>query len=159
MKTRVWRQRIMIALLALGLGGCALLSRQDPVQVTVVGIEPLPGQDLEMRVALSLRVQNPNGQALDFDGMALTLKVNGQPLASGVSDQAGHIGRYAEQVVTVPMSISAFGMLRQIYGLDRLQGLDGLPYRVDGKLSGRGMSTWRFSDSGTLKWPDATRVP
>jgi LEA14-like dessication related protein len=159
MKTHVWRRRVLTVLLALSLGGCALFTRQDPVQVTVVGIEPLPGQDLEMRMALLLRVQNPNEQALDFDGMALTLKVNGQPLASGVSDQSGRIGRYAERVVKVPMSISAFGMLRQIYGLDRLQGLDGLPYRVDGKLSGHGMSTWRFSDSGTLKWPDATRAP
>lgn len=159
MKPRVWRHRVLTALMALTLGGCALFSRQDPLQVTVVGIEPLPGQDLEMRMALTLRVQNPNDQAVDFDGMALTLNVNGQPLASGVSDQAGHIGRYAEQVVTVPMSVGAFGMLRQVYALDRWQGLDGLPYRVEGKVSGHGWGTWRFSDNGTLRWPGAALAP
>ena len=40
--------------------GCAGLARQDPVQAYVVGVEPLQGEGLELRMLVKLRVQNPN---------------------------------------------------------------------------------------------------
>ena len=76
------------ALLAL-LGGCSSLSPNDPLKIDVAGIEPLPGQGMEMRFTLILRVQNPNDGAIDYNGIALDMDINGHPLASGVSDQQG----------------------------------------------------------------------
>jgi LEA14-like dessication related protein len=34
-------------------------------------------------------VQNPNESPIDYNGIAINLEVNGQPLAAGVSDQQG----------------------------------------------------------------------
>ncbi|MDF0733688.1 LEA type 2 family protein [Pseudomonas entomophila] len=142
-------------LLACALSACALLQPRDPLNISVIGIEPLPGQDLELRMAVKIRVQNPNDTAVDFNGIALNLEVNDQPLAAGVSDQRGHIGRYDEEVIMVPVSITAFAFLRQAYGLSRLESLQGLPYVLRGKLAGGPLGTVRFTDKGKLDLPQA----
>ncbi|MDU9392414.1 LEA type 2 family protein [Pseudomonas sp. zfem002] len=140
-------------LLVLTLSACALFQGRDPVNISVIGIEPLPGQDLELRMAVKLRVQNPNETPIEFDGLALNLEVNGQPLAAGVSDQRGSIGRFSEQVLTVPVSITAFSVLRQALGLSRMSSLDGMPYEVRGKLAGGAFGSMRFHDRGTFELP------
>lgn len=142
--------------LALSLGACSLLQGRDPVTISVIGIEPLSGQELEMRMAIKLRVQNPNETPIEYNGVALNLEVNGQPLASGVSDQRGTIGRYDEGIVTIPVSITAFSMLRQAVGLTRVRDLDGMPYVLRGKLAGGVFGTMRFTDSGRLRLPQPT---
>lgn len=104
-------------------------------------------------MAVKMRVQNPNDASVDYDGVALNLEVNGQPLAAGVSDQKGHIGRYDEAVIVVPVSITAFSFLRQAYGLRKLDSLQGLPYVLRGKLAGGLFGTVRFTDQGKLDLP------
>ncbi|MFJ4142525.1 LEA type 2 family protein [Pseudomonas sp. NPDC089734] len=147
---------LFTALMALTLSACALFSHRDPVNINVVGIDPLPGQGLEMRMAVKLRLQNPNETAIDYNGVALDLDVNGKLLASGVSDQQGSIGRFSETVLVVPVSVSAFSALRQAVGLTQTQRLDNVPYTLRGKLAGGVLGTVRFSDSGTLSLPQAT---
>lgn len=144
---------VILSLLLLSLSACALFPNRDPVNINVVGIEPLPSQDLEVRFAIKLRVQNPNETAIDYNGIALDLDVNGHSLASGVSDQRGSIPRFSEAVVSVPVSVSAFSVLRQTLGLSQTQTLDNLPYVLRGKLSGGLFGTMRFVDSGTLSLP------
>lgn len=146
---------VVLSLLLLALGGCALLSNRDPLNINVVGFEPLQSQDMEVRFAVKIRVQNPNETAIDYNGVALDLEVNGQPLAAGVSDQAGSIGRFSETVLTVPVSVSAFSVLRQTLGLSQTQTLNNLPYVLRGKLAGGLFGTMRFTDSGTLSLPGA----
>ena len=90
---------------------------------------------------------------MDFNGIALNLEVNDQPLAAGVSDQRGHIGRYDETVIVVPVSVTAFAFLRQAYGLSQVQSLQGLPYVLRGKLAGGPLGTVRFTDKGKLDLP------
>ncbi|HEX8588805.1 LEA type 2 family protein, partial [Pseudomonas sp.] len=69
--------------IVLALSACALFPHRDPLNINVVGIEPLPGQDLEIRFAVKLRLQNPNDTDIQYDGVALNLDVNGTLLASG----------------------------------------------------------------------------
>jgi LEA14-like dessication related protein len=144
---------IILSLLLLSLSACALFPNRDPLNINVVGVEPLPSEDLEVRFAIKLRVQNPNETAIDYNGIALDLDVNGHSLASGVSDQSGSIARFSETVVSVPVSVSAFSVLRQTLGLTQTQTLDNLPYVLRGKLSGGLFGTMRFVDSGTLSLP------
>lgn len=143
---------LLISLL-LGLAACSTLSPRDPLRIQLVDIEPLPGAGLELRLAIKLRVQNPNEQPIDFDGVALALKVNQQPLLSGVSNQRGQIPRYGEIILQVPVSLSAYAALRQAWGAAGYQDGKGLPYELNGKLAGGLFGTWRFNDRGTLNWP------
>ncbi|MFI8643263.1 LEA type 2 family protein [Pseudomonas iridis] len=147
---------LILSLLLLSLSACALFPNRDPVNINVVGIEPLTSQDLEVRFAIKLRVQNPNETAIDYNGIALDLEVNGHSLASGVSDQSGTIARFSETVVSVPVSVSAFSVLRQTLGLSQTQTLDNLPYVLRGKLAGGLFGTMRFVDSGKLSLPTAS---
>ncbi|MGG7671598.1 LEA type 2 family protein [Pseudomonas sp. WC2] len=149
-------QTVILSLLLLSLSACALFPNRDPVTINVVGLEPLPSQELEVRFAIKLRVQNPNETAIDYNGIALDLDVNGHSLASGVSDQSGSIPRFSETIVSVPVSVSAFSVLRQTLGLSQTQTLDNLPYVLRGKLAGGLFGTMRFVDSGTLSLPKAT---
>ncbi|MGE8468645.1 Late embryogenesis abundant protein [compost metagenome] len=145
----------LVLLMAYGLSACALFQARDPLNISVIGIEPLPGQELELRMAVKIRVQNPNETPIDYNGIALDLQVNGQPLAAGVSDQQGHIGRFDEAVLVVPVSVTAFSFLRQAYGLGQRNSLQGLPYVLRGKLAGGLLGTVRFTDEGTLDLPKA----
>lgn len=147
----------LTAVMLTSLGACSLLPQHDPVNISVAGIEPLPGQDMELRMAVKLRVQNPNETAIDYNGISVDLDVNGRPLASGVSDQSGRIERFGEAVLVVPMSVSAFSVLRQTVRLGRAQGLNGLPYELHGKLAGGLFGTVRFREEGVLDLPAPLR--
>lgn len=142
--------RLFLLPLALGLSACATLPNHDPPMVSVAGVEPLEGQGMELRFAIKLRVQNPNGTELSFRGAALKLDVNGQRLASGVSDQAGTVPAYGETLFTVPVTVPMLAAARQIIGMMDNKPRDGLPYVVSGKLDSGMFGTVRFSDQGRL---------
>jgi LEA14-like dessication related protein len=150
------RSRILIACVAgapLILGACASLQGSDPLQVTVAGIEPLQGQGMELRLMVKLRVQNPNDAQIDYNGVALTMDVQGNSFASGVSSEAGSVPRFGESVISVPVTISAFRMLRQAVGMMHGGGVSKISYEMKGKLSGSTFSTHRFSTKGEFEMP------
>jgi len=152
------RHYLLLMLLA-GLSACALLPPRDPININVVGIEPLQGQDLEARFAVKIRLQNPNEDSYSYNGVALSLDVNGRPLASGVSNESGTLARFSETIVTVPVSVTAFSVLRQTLGLSQTQSLDNLPYELHGKLANGVFGTVRFSDHGNLSLAPVTAAP
>lgn len=150
---RVW---VFAATAALLLAGCAALRPQDPLQVTVAGIEPLQGQGLELRLNVKLRVQNPNGDAVAYDGVAVEMDVQGKTFATGVADVAGSVPRFGESIIIVPVTISAFRMARQVMGAMHSGGLDRIDYEMKGKL-GSGFSTRRFATKGSFALPEDAR--
>ena len=151
---------LSVCLLALTLTACAAFFDHDPLNVQVAGIQPLPGEGLELRMAVKLRVQNPNDRPLDYDGIALELEINGRNLASGVSDASGTIPRFGETVLSVPMTISAFSAARQALGLAEHIAMDEVPYVLRGKLAGgRTFGTQRFVEKGTLDLNGALPSP
>lgn len=150
----------LLALLAtLILAGCASLTPNDPLRIDLVGLEPLPAQGMEMRFAVVLRVQNPNDSVIDYDGLSLELDVNHQPLASGVSDASGQVPRFGEALLKVPVTISAFSVMRQAWAAAGYQQGRNLPYELRGKLGGGLFGSARFSSAGTLNWPQPAGKP
>jgi len=139
---------------AVTLDGCAGLFGGDSLRVSVAGIEPLPGEGLEMRFNLKLRVQNPNDAAVSFNGISLDLELNGKPFASGVSDQGGTVPRFGETVIAVPLTVPAFAAVRQALALAGAAQAGQIPYILRGKLAGTGLGgSTRFIDQGTLSLP------
>src|SRR4051812_40010123 len=105
------RLPIAAALILFGLYSCMTLSpNSDPLNVSVAGIEPVDGEGLELRLAVKVRIQNPNDAPIDYNGVALTLELNGMKFGSGVSDEIGTVPRYGETVVTLPVAVGAFNM-------------------------------------------------
>lgn len=137
--------------------GCATLQGNDPLQVTVAGIEPLQGEGMELRLTVKLRVQNPNDQPIEYRGVALTMDVQGKTFASGVSDSSGTVPRFGEAVIAVPVSISAFRMVRQALALANNNGK--IAYEMKGKLSGSLFGTKRFTTRGDFELPSPAATP
>lgn len=140
------------------ISGCATLGGRDSPDVRIVGLEPLPSEGLELRFALKMRVLNPNDAPISYDGFSVKLDLDGSGLASGVSDIKGEIPRFGEQVLTIPVSISAFSAVRQFLsriGEEQTQEntiTKPISYSLSGKLGGgAGLSnTFRFTTSGEL---------
>lgn len=143
----------LVALSAIALGGCAGLPRGEPLQVTVAGVEALPGEGLELRMNVRLRVQNPNDSQIDYDGVYVKFDVQGRTFASGVSSEHGTVPRFGEGVVTVPITVSVVRMVRQVLGVLDAQPVETIHYEMSGKLNGRLFHTVRFTSRGAFELP------
>ncbi len=151
--------RLLASLLCIGLAACSSLTPRDPLHIDLVGLEPQAGQGMEMRFVVVLRVQNPNDNAIYYNGVALDLEVNGQPLASGVSADSGQVPRFGEALVRIPLSVSTFSLVRQAWAASGYRQGQNLPYRLNGKLADGLFGTVRFNASGTLNWPEPASTP
>ncbi|WP_044872628.1 LEA type 2 family protein [Pseudomonas sp. LFM046] len=140
------------------LHGCAVLDQHDPLQVDLAGMEPIPGEGLEMRFNLKLRVQNPNEGAFHYSGVALELDLNDLPLASGVSSHGGTVAGFGEALIEVPVTISAFSVLRQAWTMSG-SPFQNVPYALRGKLGGGFWGTRHFTDAGLLSIPEPLDTP
>jgi Late embryogenesis abundant protein len=136
----------------LALAACTSLAPRDPLQVTVAGVEALPGEGLE------LRVQNPNDAPIDYDGVSVNLDVQGRTFATGVSDESGSVPRFGEAVIGVPVTVSALRMARQVMGMMDGVPVDKVRYDMSGKLNGAGFSYLRFRSEGEFTLPGPAGV-
>lgn len=152
MQTRRW---ILLTLPLLLLGGCASMSQRDPLQVTVAGIESLPGEGLELRMLVRLRVQNPNDAPFEFDGVSVQLDVQGKTFATGVAGESGVVPRFGETVIAVPVTVSVLRMVRQVMGVLDGEPVESIRYEMRGKLSGSGFSAARFQAQGEFQLPSS----
>lgn len=152
LQTLLWL--VMVGVLV----GCSQLPLRDPLRISLVGMEPLPGQGLELRMAMKLRVQNPNDTPTDFDGLALDVDLRGLSFASGVSDQVGSVPRYGELVISVPVSVSAISVLRQ--GLSFANGdRSSVTYAIRGKVGGSMLGASTFKANGQIELPTSLLGP
>lgn len=158
MNRRRCAQWLMLGAAALSISGCASLLGREPVRVNVVGVEPLQGEGLEARMALKLRVINPNDAAIAYDGLSVELEVRGQHFASGVSNDRGEVPRFGEALITVPVSISALSLMRQAMDMAR-GGNPHIDYVLKGRLAGTALGSVGFSSRGEVDLPSQLLRP
>ena len=153
LQSRRWTQSWRIALLAVVLSACAGMPGREALQVNVVDVDSAPGEGLELRMLVKLRVQNPNDGSIDYDGVSLRLDVLGRTFASGVSDARGTIPRFGEALIEVPVTVSMLSLAG--YALAMIDGKapDRLDYKLDGRLNAPGFGSTRFHSEGELKLP------
>ena len=141
-------------LLAILLSGCASLSGLTAPRVSLAGIESLPGEGLEMRFMLKLRVQNPGDADLHYDGIWTEVELRGQPLASGGAPVTGVVPRFGEAVLMVPVTASGLNIERQAIGLlgsaREANGMGSVAYALRGRLGGTGIGGGSFESSGEI---------
>jgi LEA14-like dessication related protein len=141
------------------MAGCALTPwGVSAPTVYLMSVERLPGEPLERRFELQLRIQNPNPKPLAFNGVALTLDLNNRTVGSGVTNASGLVPAHGDTQLTVPVSVSAPFETLQMLGLtDKLPRGD-LPYTLKGRLTGgtleRVLGTEAtFESTGSVRWP------
>ena len=147
--------RAMIFLLGtLLLAGCASLGDLtdfDDPDVELLGLEPLPGQGMEARFLVRLRIVNPNPVPLPIDGMAFDVFLRDSKVLSGVSNEGLNIGAYSESVAELEVAAGMFGSLSLLRDLMSNPVEGGMPYRLNVKLSRAGFaSTLRVNREGNI---------
>lgn len=147
------RSLLVISALIFCLSACAGLRPQEPLRISVAGLEPLEGKGMEARFAVSLRIQNHGGVPLDYDGVAIDLDLRGMSFASGVSDQQGTIPRFGETVIIVPVTVPATAIIRHVFRLatgDHRQ----TDYELRGQLGAPGFAIgYHFDVKGEIALP------
>ncbi|MDH5277300.1 MAG: LEA type 2 family protein [Gammaproteobacteria bacterium] len=143
----------VLTLTTLSVCGCALLQPTDPLSVTVAGIEPLPGEGLELRMLVRLRVQNPNETPIDYSGVYVDLDVQDRTFATGVSQESGTVAAFGESVISVPVTVSMLRMARQVMGVLDGKPVDTIRYDLRGKLGGSSLNSLRFESRGEFTLP------
>lgn len=159
MNVRLFRIAAAALAATFALTACSSLPGRDPLQVTVGGVEALPGEGLELRMLLKLRVLNPNETAIQYDGVYVNLEVQGRTFATGVSDESGTVPRFGEAVISVPVTVSALRMARQVMGMIDGEPVDKIRYDMSGKLDGAGLSAVRFQSQGEFELPAPAGAP
>lgn len=153
---RFLRRAFLPLLAGLLLAGCATMPNYDPPEVTVAGIEPQPGEGMEVRLLVKLRVQNPNDRPIDYTGASVKLEVFDKTFATGVTDQAGSVPRFGESVIAVPVTVSVLRMVKNVLGLLDGKPVNSIPYEMSGKLNTGAFSAMRFSSKGNFALPTST---
>ncbi|MGL6160547.1 LEA type 2 family protein [Microbulbifer sp.] len=132
--TQLYRP-LLLSLLALLLGGCAVLSPnyQKP-EVEVTAVEPLPaGPGNDLRFRIHLRVFNPNDSELALSGLYYTLSLAGHKVITGTSRELPPIAPYGQDNIVVDATASLVG---SIFAAAELIGTrrESVPYELVAKL-------------------------
>jgi LEA14-like dessication related protein len=149
----------LLAAALLATSGCANMPHKDPLQVTVAGIEGLPGEGMEVRMLVKLRVQNPNPAPIQYSGAYLEFDVLDKTFATGVTSESGTVPGFGEAIVAVPVTVSVLRMVRQVVGVLDGQPVEKINYQMSGKLNGGLFGTRRFTSSGEFELPEGAAEP
>jgi LEA14-like dessication related protein len=143
-------------LLATLLSACAGIGKyRDPVRVSVSDIQVIEATLLEQLYAVTLRVQNPNPDALALRGGSFDLEINGKDFGHGVSDAKVTVPAFGDAKVEVRMVSTLFGMLRLVQSFQERER-ESLSYEISGRLHLQGgIGGMHFEESGELTLPRA----
>jgi len=123
-----------LALVAATLAGCASLGGgSEPIEVQLVSLTPLASTAFEHRLRVDLRLRNPNNRAYEIEGLRFVLDVNGNRLASGVSNESATLPRLGEVVVPVTTTTTLFDLVNQILAFGQ-QTQPHFEYQLRGKV-------------------------
>ena len=151
------RSIVIPLLAAAALSACSTLSRPQKPQVDVVDLRPAGGTLFRQSFDVTLRMRNPNNQALRGEGIKFDLKLAGQPFAQGMTQQAISLPALGEQDLTVRVDTSLNGWLAVA---DRLLSRPqaALDYEVNGTAEGvQGWGSLPFSSRGQWTLPESLR--
>ncbi|MEJ2140052.1 MAG: LEA type 2 family protein [Gammaproteobacteria bacterium] len=145
-----WRIFCMLAL-ACGLNACATLQGDyDPPTVSVASFRAVPGGGAAPSFEIGLRVVNPNSEALELQGVAYTISLDGREVMTGVGKDLPVVAGYSEETFTVTASASmlqTFQLLRDLM----TEPKSSVSYELETKLDvGTFRPAIRVKDSGEI---------
>ncbi len=122
---------LTIATLALLSACTGIPTHFEKPQVNLAGLQIAELGLVEQKFIISLRVTNPNDISLPIDGLNLKLDVNGQPFATGVSNEKVTLPKLGDAVVKINVTTNLSSIWKQI---KTLQKDKPLVYAISGKL-------------------------
>src|ERR1700733_15106611 len=114
-------KKTVAAVCVLCLAACSLVAPKfNRPNVSVVSIDMRGGNLLQQNFAVKLNVQNPNDRALPVSGLSVELNVDGERIASGVSDRAFVVPAFGESEFDMTIKANmALALLKLANKLDQ----------------------------------------
>lgn len=140
-------------LLALLLASACRSPLADPLEapeVSLVALTPAEGGAFEQRVRVTLRLANPNNEALEIEGLRFQIALNDRPFTRGVSNETITLERLDEALLEVTATTTLFDWMRQLGALAEQREMD-FPYAIEGRVflaTGGGLDFAREGELG-----------
>lgn len=141
----------VLVILAFGLQACAGLSpNYETPTVTVSSFKALPSDGALPAFAIGLRVINPNREALNLQGIAYTVSLDGYEIIKGVGNDLPVVEGYGEGEFNLTASANLFAGMRLIAGL-LSSNKETFAYELEAKLDiGTFRPAIRVKDAGEI---------
>lgn len=143
---------VLIAGLAFLVTGCAGFGPgREPPTVSVQSFRAVPGEGGGLPAfEIGLVVLNPNPEPLRLQGVAYSIRLDGQPLIDGVSNDMPVIEGYGQGTVTLDAAVNVLGGIRLLNSLMR-SPRQTFDYEFSAKLDPVGFSrNIRVTESGRI---------
>ncbi len=146
---------LVTAFLGAILTGCAtMVGLSEAPRVSLVSIAPVGFQLFEQRFRVTLRVQNPNSQAITIRGLDYEIVINEKSFAQGVSGKPLTIPAYSENSAEVEVVSTLQRVLEQLQELGS-RDKPSIDYAIRGYVRVDGIPIpVPFEYQGTLTLPD-----
>lgn len=124
--------RMFVPLTVLCLTACATMPPDiEPPKITIANIAPKDVAVFEQRFDVQLRIQNPNNQELEINGLRFDIELNDKEFGNGMSGQKVKIPRFGSDVVNVEVITGLGSFLRQFQEFNK-SGVGKVRYRLKG---------------------------
>lgn len=138
-----------LASLLLLVAGCSTLKFEAP-KLTVISMKVQSADIFSQRMAVRMRVQNPNDRELPIKSISYTIEVNNAEFAQGLSDTPFVVPAMGEADFDVQITTNLANALTQLFGR---RGADTLDYHLRGEvaLSSGFLRHIPFDEHGSVK--------
>jgi LEA14-like dessication related protein len=132
---RLTTRRSLLAAAALTLplfSGCALTRLETP-KLSIVSMQLQSADLFSQRLALRMRVLNPNARELPVKGISYRVEINGTEVGQGLANAPFVVPAMGEAEFDVQMTANLAGALARL--LLRRNSQDSLEYRLAGDIA------------------------
>ncbi len=134
-------RRVLICAIVASLGlcvflaGCSLIAPKfEKPRLSLSGVQLLEGNLFQQNFLAHLHVQNPNDRELPVNGIQLELSLEGQKVATGVTDRAFTVAPFGQSNFDMVVSANmATGLLKLLKKANRNDG--AIDYEMQGSVS------------------------
>ena len=144
------RRLALLALLALPLAGCEVLPKFEAPKLSVISMKMQSADFFSQRIALRMRVLNPNSRELPIKGISYRIEVNDTELGQGLTNTPFVVPALGEAEFDVQVTTNLAGALGKLLGR---RSQDPLQYRLVGEvaLSSGFLRRIPFDERGSVK--------
>jgi len=142
--------RMLVPLTVLCLTACATVPPDiEPPKIIIANIAPKDVAVFEQRFDVQLRIQNPNNQELEINGLRCDIELNDKEFSNGMSGQKVKIPRFGSEVVNVEVFTGLGSFLRQFQEFNK-SGVGKVRYRLKGTAFVEASSSFKlpFDEKG-----------
>ncbi len=146
-------RRLLVGAMALVVAACSHipLGIEEP-SVKVTGLELLPAQGMEQRIAVHLAITNPNGRDLSVRGISYNIGIENIDVLSGVTGKVPTLKAYEQTPVTVEVTANLLSLARLVQHFSQQGVSDRVSYNFDAKLDfSQWLPSMRVEEQGEIK--------